>query len=114
MKHYFSIFLISIMLTGCYNIGSYSYYVQNTPSVVSSAEQKTAKNNCELYIPLAYSAIPELPLGDIKTAQLKNDKLVNTILVSYIRELRQYTVARRVEDAAHYNRYLIQCVGPLK
>jgi hypothetical protein len=118
MKQYLSILLIPALLMGCYNIGSYTHYVQNdsrtTSAPVPVPEHEHTRSTCSLYVPPVHPPLPEIPLDEIKRVSSKNDKEVQAILASHIKALREYAVNRRREDEVYYKRYLSECANPLK
>lgn len=118
MKQYLSILLIPTLLMGCYNIGSYTHYVQND-TVITTGEHKQiehehTRSTCPLYVPPVHAQLPEIPLDEIKRVSSKSDREVQAILASHIKALREYAVNRRREDELHYKRYLSECSNPLK
>ena len=123
MKHYLYILFIIPFLSSCYNVNSYSNYVNNEtytlakePKVIK--EQKTLKTDsvftCGIYIPLPSKVMPEIPIDVIKSLKNKSDKEIQSILTAHIKELREYTKNKKEEDTEHYQKYLDSCTHALK
>ncbi len=123
MKHYLYMLFIIPFLTSCYNVNSYSNYVKNETYTVSREEKSTKESKtmateptfkCDTYIPLPVAAMPEVPIDKIKNLQSKSEKEIQSILVSHIKELREYISNKKKQDAEHYQSYLESCAISLK
>lgn len=123
MKHYLYLFFLIPFLTSCYNVNSYSNYVNHeTYTLVKEPkeikEQKTLQTDsvftCGIYIPPTTTAAPEIPIDVIKGLKNKSDKEIQVILTTHIKELREYVRNKKQEDTEHYQRYLDRCTHTLK
>lgn len=106
------VFLIMVTpLLGCYNIGSYSQYVNNetTLSIYPNGDK-----GCGVYVPLTIRPLPELPFDEIKQAKAVSSAQAEKIMVAHIRDLREHVVNSKKEQDAHYADYLIKCTTVLK
>lgn len=118
MKKYLAITSVTVFLMGCYNIGSYTHYVQNNTHTTTAAHALPShahtKNTCTLYVPPVHPPLPDIPMDEIKRVSSHNTREVQSMLTAHIRALREYAVNKRKTDEQHYNKYLSECANMLK
>jgi hypothetical protein len=117
MNTYHSALIAAFVLTGCFNtsISTTTNNAQiNDYSRVSQSNTIEYKSVCKLYVPLPAAIPPDIPVDKIRKSINGDNIQTLIILAEHIKQLREYIVFRKKQEALHYDAYLKECSIALK